>query len=267
MECTNSPLINSQTISDLCWIDNTTLVVGFSSYEQLLKVKVDTETKSCTTEVIDFGYKPWKLSCTKEGIVYVSTFHENNREVKVYNMKTGKKDIWKPQGVRAGISETTANDNFIVIEFFYSSHENCVYTKDRQYLYTIKHDQQRLQTYDFHLSKGNMLWVSNLHNITLRNLQTNVSQTIIRGNNNIMYLSGTNDGHVLITDYRNTEVRVFSESGQFLHFLDFNPPVTRPLTFTQNDVVQRQNGKALMAIAVRHTYHGSPGIAFYNIDL
>ena len=128
MECTNSPLINSLTISDLCWIDNTTLVVGFHWYEQLLKVKVDTETKSCATEVIDFGYKPWKLCCTKEGIVYVSTFSENNSEVKVYDMKTAKKDIWTPQGVRAGITETTANDNFIVIEFFLQqSRKLCLY--------------------------------------------------------------------------------------------------------------------------------------------
>ena len=76
MTCDNIPLDESNyaDIFGLCWIDKETLVVAQYENKQLLKVKVNTDTESCGVEVIDSGIDAWQLSCTKEGMIYVSGF-------------------------------------------------------------------------------------------------------------------------------------------------------------------------------------------------
>ena len=261
MTCDNIPRdeSNRTDIYGLCWVDKDTLVVTQYKNRQLLKVKINMDTKSCGVEVIDSGIDAWQLSCTKEGTIYVSVFGGMNRKVYIYDLKTGKKEIWEIQEMSRTINAVGSNKDYVVINQYDKSF---VYAQNKTFLYTILHEELLAQTKDLYISFNDILWGTTTESLAISNLKTRESKIIMDGVENGWYLSGTNDGHVFVTDLNTQNVGVYSEEGMFLHFLEFDPPEGGSRSLFFNDIVELQNGKAILAF-VKDT----SDIKFYDLVL
>ena len=262
MTCDNIPLdrSNYSDISGLCWIDKETLVVAQHKNKQLLKVKVNMDTKSCGIEVIDSDMEAWQLSCTKEGRIYVSDFSGANRKLYIYELKTGDKRIWETQE-NINILSIGSNENYVVLNQYYESY---VYAKNKTFLFKILHAKLLGQTTDLYITNNDILWGATTESLVMSNLKTKESKVIYvnDGVENGWHLSGTSDGHVFVTDFLNQKVGVYLEDGTFLHFLEFDPPEGGSRSLSINDIIELQSGKAILAFE-----KNTGAIKFYSLDL
>ena len=186
-------------------------------------------------------------------------FQVFSKEKCIYDLKTGNKEIWEIQEGNDQIFSIGSNKDYVVINQY---DENLVYTQNKTFLYTILHEEQRQQTTDLYITDNDIFWGATSASLGMSNLKTKESKIIIDGVENGGYLSGTNDGHVFVTDLRNQKVGVYSEEGTFLHFLEFDPPEGGSRSLHYNDIVELQNGKAILAFA-----KNTGIIKFYHLGL
>lgn len=92
------PLVHGrhQRVDNMCWLDDVSLIGVQKLGEQVVKLNIDTTTKTCTSNLIDSGYKPWDVSCTRDGNIYVTDI--SNNLVHIYD-KAGVSREWKPRGM------------------------------------------------------------------------------------------------------------------------------------------------------------------------
>lgn len=229
MACAVPPGVGgSLGIHDLCWLDVVTLVIAQLDGMQVLKVTVDTHTKTCNYSVIDSGYRAHRVSCSPDGQeVYV--VDDTRHSIWVYyrdgNRKGGE---WKPEGLMQK-SNTIAIDRDKIVVSAFGKGPSFVYNRNKELLYRIKVDGDRYQLWYTFLAPDFYLVAttgSHGHRLIIYNMIHNTSLTV--GG------QGTSDGKlnmpagvcivgdgILVSDTSNDRVSVFSLRGEFLHHVQF----------------------------------------------
>jgi len=224
--------LRSNDIHDICWLDGKNMVVAQHVAKRLLHVHVDEESGDCEVKIIDDSIYPWRLSCSPEGLVFVTDL---GKDVKIYRQEddgTWQFTVWQPEGITDAAVIGT-NDKYIVVlpqlnpGYVYSGEKHNLGTK----LYQVKASEIEIkQTYFAFLTKDNTLLTTtgyDEHNLYIWNVEGR--QNSKKGGfgsqdgqfNHPAGVTASASGHILVCDYRNNRVSVFTPKGQFLHNVEF----------------------------------------------
>lgn len=231
MECNlldGGPAPISSVVDDLCWINSNTLIALWSSENgnKVLKVTIDTQTKTCQVTQIDSGYWSWRVSCSPSGEAYVTDTYRN--KVIVYDSDRisgsgGLKTEWEPQGVRAPRTVAMNKEKFAVTGRFTTSAH--FFDKDRAALNEINLNEKDYTRYMHLTDSGLLLVTSDSHELIIHNLKTKETITVdgeIGADGKTKHLYGVSSSpgdYILVCDFNNKKVIVNSPDGSLIHYL------------------------------------------------
>ena len=206
-------------ILSLCWSDEDTLIVGDLHGKQLVKYTTNITEKYCEGVVMDTGYTMNGVSCTQDGKVYVTEYKPGNVTVRIYDVKSGYKEVWNTSiNSKSGGVHIAVSDRFIVLSSDRDSH---VFNINQTFQYKITHrlvSNYLIQTY---ISDDSFLWgiAFSGYKLLVLNLLTNNTRTssvgIVEGDS----ISGARNGYVYVIDRKSADIGIYSQDGTFLHYL------------------------------------------------
>ena len=256
--------LNKTFVSDLCWIDEHTLLVLANELGQVWKYTIDASGRTCQEQVMDYLFTAYDVSCTREGKVYASRYIAGYVNIKIYDMKTGNATIWE-LGLYSlsGSVLVSVNQELIIVNIDDHSY---VYNSVRYYLYKIKHDTNNaMGTYfkNTYLTDNNFYWgvTEEKRQVSFRNLLTNETYITMDGIQRAYGVSGTDHGYVYVSREVAGSVGVYSLEGVFLYFLHMVPPVADELS-----VVNSKTSAGVTYLASSSGFRTSP-IAIYHISV
>ena len=249
MECTTIPGRNDKSaVTGLCWANDKTLI-GIQKYGiQILKFTVNTDTKSCVTEVLEEGglYQPYDITCSKDE-VFVSEYSE----VRVYNVTSGKLESWG-YPVVDGVTFVAANDELVVLG---TLDGNKVYSREtRTHLYTFDHGGKEKTLNSNYLTIDDFYWVCTyssqpeLRLIDLKNNGTSIGKDELMEPYDI---SGIPGQYVFVSDWRGSKVVVYAEDGTYLNDLKIDLSTDDHLG--ANAALARPGKDNLIAFGMQHS--------------
>ena len=255
MDCESDSENSIHWIYGPCWADDHTLI-AIDLGTRLYKYTIDIGEKTCTGEMIGSGYISNDVTCTKDGRVYITelTIRNVSVQVRIYNLKTDTTEIWTPN-ITSNFPKITCNDNKIIIS---SYRESYVYTNNHKFLYKITHTQVENNLVNTYLSPTDIFWgcTGFRNNLLIINLLTNKTK-IFYGN--AYAVSGTQEGHVFVTDSGLGGTRVYTHSGVFLHKLQMGLPER---SVGENGAILSKDGQIYMAFRV---FNISYPVVIYSI--
>ena len=207
-------------------MDKNTLIVGDRYGEHLVKYTIDTTAKTCTSQLMDSGYRVQSVTCSENGEVYVTEFVPGEVKVRVYNVNIGNSEVWSTN-IQSPDGEVylALDTQFIVIS---ANSDSYVYNKNRIFKYKVTHVQVQSYFYQTYLTDtGKFLgtaWEG--FKLLIMDLNTRSSKIITGGIAQPHSVSGTRNGYVYVTDMNFADAGVYSQNGTFLHFLRIDPPRT-----------------------------------------
>ena len=222
------------------------MIVGQSSNNQVVQVRVYTPNKSCQImKTLVRNYIVQRMTCYG-GKVYLNTaYGENQKATMIYDLKDGTTELWYPSEVSEYVSATVVNQDLIVLKLP-SNEDDLVYDKySRVLLYNITYENGGKPS-SMYLTESNYLWGANMVNVVLRNMGSNETKIVEGGVYKPQYLSGLDGEYVLVTGYNNNEVGVYTEQGTFLNFVQLIPTMTH-YDITYSDVIKTPQGQTFFA--------------------
>jgi len=224
--------LRSNDIHDICWLDGHNMVVAQHVGKRLLHVHVDEESGDCEVNIIDDSVYPWRISCSPSGLVFVTDL---GKDVKIYRQEQDghwQFTVWEPEGI-ADAAAIGTNDKYIVVlpqlnpAYVYGGEEHNMGKR----LYQVKASEIEIkQTYFAYLTKDNTLLTTtgyDEHNLYIWNVEGR--RNTKKGGfgdqdgqfNHPAGVTASPSGHILVCDYRNNRVSVFTPEGRFVHNVDF----------------------------------------------
>lgn len=239
---------NQNGIWDLCWLDNVTLIMVQSLGNQVLRVIVDTNRKTCTYKVIDSQRGPLSMSCSPDGLAYARV----KTSIWLYD-KSGPRLEWKPENCPEPFTTAVNSDRIVVGPLRLGP--VAVYDKSRNFLYNVSIHGDKERILYSHLTNGGLFLGTTRtfsNELFILNLRDNTS-VIVGGLgqrdgqfHGPAHVSSTQDEFILVCDWQNKRVSVFSPAGQFLNHLQFDYPSSiSPYTIS---IISRSAKPSLMAI-------------------
>lgn len=206
---------------DLCWLDNITMLMAQFNDRKVWKATINYVTNSCDYQIFDSGYAPYKVVCSPErDNIYVLDHYNENFRV---HSRAGGEVMWNPNVGR--VFTIAMNMENIVLSPRYEG-PLFVFDHNKSFLYRVSVDgDQHILIYS-HLTDAGLYLTTPGDQLHILNLKTNSSLTV--GGH------GTGDGEfdsstgvttagegIIVADYRNNRLCVFSQAGVFLKHMTF----------------------------------------------
>ena len=228
----------------------------------MVKYTIDLVTRTCIGQMVDSGYTPHSVSCSQGGLVFVTEYTTGVVRVRVYNIKTGKEEVWdtsiNSQFKRVHVS---LGAGFIVVS---AGDNSYVYNQDRTLLYSVTHGQVSRDFIQTYVTETGLFWGSiwEGYKVLIMDLSTKDSKLSTEGIVTARSISGTRNGFVYVIDGNVyiTDVGVYSADGTYLHRLHIDPPVGRRTLF-YSGAIRLNNTEDLIAFS---TYNDRTPIAVYR---
>lgn len=243
-------------INDLCWLDEVTLLIIQYVGRQVLKAIIDTQTKTCSISVIDSGYEARRSSCSpNSGMTYVTD--DTHGSVWIYN-RAGYGTQWYPPSMRFKPITVAVNKERIVLGGYKSP--LFVYNKNREFLYEASVAGNPYNLWFTYISDDGLLISgtgSDGHKLIVYNLNDESLLTLggygtYAGNFNKSADVCIAWNGILVSDFYNQRISVFSLEGRFLHQLQV---VGRNIGTTETVAVSPSYG--LLAVSTASWPHDS----------
>ena len=233
---------------------------------QVIKYTIDPVLNRCKGEVIDSGYKPYSVSCSPNGKVYINDLPSLGYvTVRIYDMKTGQVELWETSIFRdVGLVTSAVNSELITITHDRKSY---VYSSgNRTLLYSRSHTKVRNSFHNTYLTNDNVLWgcTYNDYQLEMMHLKMSNSKVLKEGNSYWCYLSGTGEGYVMVTDHDRQDVSIYNEDGDFVHYLKLDD-VYRSM-FTQSAAIKRKDKTSHIAFTTLKPFNKEGPIRLYSLD-
>lgn len=245
MEC-DVPLLGASSLEvlDLCWLDDSTLVLTRISGKQVLKATVDTQTKTCSYVEVDSGYETERIDCSPDGNEFY-VIDNTNGYARVYNRYGVNTAIWEPLSL-VNKPYTVAINSKMVAVTERERGQVFLYNRNREYLYEVMINHN-FEIYSSHLTEtGIFLHVTGLpENATLIHDLNEHSTTIVSGQFKDPTSVCTAGDYVLVADKLNHRVPVYTLKGKFIHNLQF---IGTSLQYPKT--VEFAPGKHLLAVHI-----------------
>ena len=209
----------SPHITDLCWMDQDTLIVADQHGLQLVKYTIDRVTRTCTGQVLDSGYLVHSVSCSQGGLVF--TTEHGRGLVRVYNVSTGHRELWDTNITLSYRVRVSVSAEFIVLS---PGNNSYVHNQDRAPLYSVTHDQVSNRVIQTYVTDTGVFWgtVFEGNKLLIMDLYSKVTKISTEGIVRAFGVSGTKNGYVYVTDQYRVDVGVYSADGTYLHRLQID---------------------------------------------
>ena len=258
MECEYEPDWGNNSLTlDLCWAGEDTLIEVRYETNVTYRYTVNKDEKTCKRQVLDFGYIPIQVACTRQREVFITSYTEPGK-VWVYDLDMGRRQIWEPLELKDMFMTVTVNEHFIVFTEDYDG-ISFIYTRERVFLYKIEGELYSRYTF---VTPNNFLWAGSIveNEYHIIDLETNETSSKPGGDFGMFCIDGTRQGYVYITvsnfDTKEVYMTVHLESGQFLHLIDISSLHFH--LYPIQSTIEHGDGSTLMAFA---SAHGAIGIA------
>ena len=221
MECTTVPGEKGiSVVTDLCWVNEKTLIGAQTLSKQILKFTIDTNIKACLTEVlVESSEDLYDVSCSKDEII-VSYFNK----IRAYNITTMRFEEWQYPDV-IGVNKLAIYDDLVVLAYFAG---NKVYIRDNlAYLYGFDHGGKEKGARSNYLTINDIYWVctySSPPELIQVDLNANVTSVFKYEVISPYYLSGIPGRYVFVTSYNGEQVGVYTDDGHYLKDLQIDNP-------------------------------------------
>jgi len=224
-ECKMPKGVKGSDTFDMCWLDSETLILAQYFGRQILSVAVDVTGKGCNVSVVDAGLYPWRLSCYNKNTFYATDLSNN---VRVYSKKTSggwSATEWNAQPIKEGVADVATNDKTVVALPLYG--KGYVFNTMKKVLNEVGDSTiEEKQTYFTYLTPNATLLVTtgyDGHLLFIHSLTDNKTTTLGGfGNKNGQFnhpagVTTTTEGNIVVCDYRNNRLPVFTTAGTFIN--------------------------------------------------
>ena len=236
----------SLNVYGLCWMNEDTLVVAAQTTKQLWKLTVNKTARTCEGEVVDVGYKPSDVACSRDGRAFVTEYRypRHTLSIRIYDMHLREHDVWIA-AIESEIHQPSIaiNDGFVVIGY---NSVIYVYNREKVFLYklnmTFGQESTKRQLY---ITDSNILWGVWGDKVVTVNLTSKYTHTW-QYNLGAWGVGGIPHGPVFVTGHYPDMLRLYSQNGTLLSSLDIKVP--NGIGFYEIAAVRSTETESLIAI-------------------
>lgn len=206
-------------IQDICWLDESTLIIAQTGNRMLLNAAIDIQAKNCTFRVIDTNYDGEGIVCTDDGSVYAA--YHGDKTIRVYD----KDGVWAALNIPPIESGAVAENTDKIIVSPPDSGPVKVYNKNLDLLYSLSVGGQNYWLNEIFVTESGVLVAIAPVDKKLIIHDLNDNSSVIVGSDDGQFddprfVSLAGDG-ILVSDAGNVDVSVFTLAGQFMHQIQF----------------------------------------------